>query len=687
MEPSPGEDEVPVPPPLDDHEPPPDRSCDLVMTGGVASGVVYPWAIVEIARHFQLRNIGGTSVGAMAAALAAAAEYGRRTGYRQSYEVLRRAPGALGEVLPNGHTRMRSLFQCGAHGQRLLRLWGDIFRGQRVPATPVDARPGGGWRRGPPHPMQVPGLKAFGISLLAYTHPACVGALALGLLGQAFHAALGTVLLLALIGALGGLTRALWRDIRHGIIDNNLGLCTGATFEKRGPEGKRPGLCEWLHDNIQRSAGLKLEDRPLTFRDLWCAPEAPGAAPRRCTEDDPPGRRSINLECLTSNVTHGRPYRLPLQDSTSNLYYKRSELERYFPPRVMKALVDASSPYTPRSASDPAAPQDAQDFLQLPGADLPLVVAARLSLSFPVLFAAVPLWAVDYEAPRSDRQLRRCLFADGGATSNFPIHLFDAPLPRRPTFGMWLDRRDPRRPRRPDSQPEAEYVWLPRKLHEGRGDNWDRFDPLAAADRSPADARRPRSFCENLRFGAGFALALVQTATSWQDRTCFRLPHVRNRVARFWLDRGEGGLHIAMSRRQILQMAHLYGTTAGKLFVERYARHDGQPATAWTEHRRVRLQLLVDGLRSKLAGLQSSAAWSAQTQPLQAVPASGQPMPRPARPAPAAPGTPATPAPPDEERLLQALDALQRLEEALQRLGPDPDVPLPKPEWQMRAPL
>ena len=117
----PGDDVVPVPPPLDE-SPPYDRFCDLVTTGGVASGVVYPWAIVEIARAYRFRSIGGTSVGAMAAALAAAAEYGRRTGNDRAFEPLRRLPGALGEALADGRTRMLSLFQTNPRGRRLIDL-------------------------------------------------------------------------------------------------------------------------------------------------------------------------------------------------------------------------------------------------------------------------------------------------------------------------------------------------------------------------------------------------------------------------------------------------------------------------------------------------------------------------------------------------------------------------------------
>jgi Patatin-like phospholipase len=58
----------------------PERICDLVMKGGVTSGVVYPLALCELAKTYRFKNIGGTSAGAIAAAAAAAAEDGRRHG-------------------------------------------------------------------------------------------------------------------------------------------------------------------------------------------------------------------------------------------------------------------------------------------------------------------------------------------------------------------------------------------------------------------------------------------------------------------------------------------------------------------------------------------------------------------------------------------------------------------------------
>lgn len=51
------------------------KECDLVMEGGITSGVVYPLALVELASQYRFRGVGGTSAGAIAAGLAAAAEY------------------------------------------------------------------------------------------------------------------------------------------------------------------------------------------------------------------------------------------------------------------------------------------------------------------------------------------------------------------------------------------------------------------------------------------------------------------------------------------------------------------------------------------------------------------------------------------------------------------------------------
>ena len=47
--------------------------CDLVMKGGITSGVVYPKLVAKLSSKYRFKNIGGTSAGAIAAGACAAA--------------------------------------------------------------------------------------------------------------------------------------------------------------------------------------------------------------------------------------------------------------------------------------------------------------------------------------------------------------------------------------------------------------------------------------------------------------------------------------------------------------------------------------------------------------------------------------------------------------------------------------
>ena len=46
------------------------KECDVIMKGGVTSGVIYPKAILKLSERYRFRSIGGTSAGAIAAAAA-----------------------------------------------------------------------------------------------------------------------------------------------------------------------------------------------------------------------------------------------------------------------------------------------------------------------------------------------------------------------------------------------------------------------------------------------------------------------------------------------------------------------------------------------------------------------------------------------------------------------------------------
>ena len=97
----------------------PPQYCDIVMKGGITSGVVYPLAAVELAekRGYRFRNVGGTSAGAIAAAAVAAAEHGRRSQPPQDdpYRRIRELPDELGKRLTSlfqPSPRMRPLFDA-----------------------------------------------------------------------------------------------------------------------------------------------------------------------------------------------------------------------------------------------------------------------------------------------------------------------------------------------------------------------------------------------------------------------------------------------------------------------------------------------------------------------------------------------------------------------------------------------
>ena len=225
----------------------------------MASGVVYPWAIVEIARAYRFRNIGGTSVGAMAAALAAAAEYGRRTGYDGAFE--RAAPPARRArraTAGDGRTRMLSLFQTNPRGRRLLERLAPARPGRPLTTMrPID-------RRAAPVERAAGGVgRVLRCVVRAYAEPLTWIALAATAIGVAVWWLIG----LAVAARRGfapsccsSLPRRRARrirvraldDVKDGVIDNNLGLCKGGTWTGR-PEAKRPGISEWLHAASRRA--------------------------------------------------------------------------------------------------------------------------------------------------------------------------------------------------------------------------------------------------------------------------------------------------------------------------------------------------------------------------------------------------------------------------------------------------
>ena len=97
--------------------------CDLVMKGGITSGIVYPLAACELARQYRFRSIGGSSAGAIGAVMVAAAEHGRDSGgFRRLAEIPTKLGPHLGDLFTPGRAPRRrspcSRDGCSRSGRR-----------------------------------------------------------------------------------------------------------------------------------------------------------------------------------------------------------------------------------------------------------------------------------------------------------------------------------------------------------------------------------------------------------------------------------------------------------------------------------------------------------------------------------------------------------------------------------------
>ncbi len=623
--------------------PPPDRFCDLVMKGGITSGVVYPGAIDQLSHHYHFKSIGGTSAGAIAAAITAAAEYQRRrSGSRAGFDLLKSLPDELKAEVRPGQRKLLSLFQPQPATQRLFSVLVHALNSgstnQRLLAMVTGA------------------IKAYWLGV--------VGAVLLAWVALALGGKLAALLTLAVagVGLIGWMT---YKDITGAVVDNGFGLCTGLTEDPQ-----HEALTPWLHSLIQRAAGRQPGDAPLTFGELWAAP---GHPPERVPL--PPGatRKSIDLQMFSTNLGHGRPYIFPLADvaeqgsrfrSRDRLFFSQTELARYLPPVVLDWMVAHGRRYQPepgREGRDPsAADAAAHQLLELPPPqDFPVILAARMSLSFPLLFAALPLWAIDHDQV-GQAPFQRCWFSDGGISSNFPMHLFDGLVPSWPTFGINLEDAIPGRP----------DTYLPDSYDTGYGERWNRFDHEGADGAA--------------RFG-GFFSAILGAMQNWNDNALARMPGVRDRIARVRLKPSEGGLNLNMEG-PVIQAVADRGERAALSLVARFVAADpaGPQAPGWDEQRWVRLGVLLKLIQERAPGVLTALDPGLRhATPLHVLVARAGDS---TAAAPAGYEAPLTAA--QQQALLAVVDALHSLVGTMAQPGCGSDFqPVPRPELRVRPSL
>jgi len=213
--------------------------------------------------------------------------------------------------------------------------------------------------------------------------------------------------------------------------------------------------------------------------------------------------------------------------------------------------------------------------------DLPVIVATRMSLAFPVLLSAVPMWVADFTTQVSSgqpRTLEHCWFSDGGISSNFPITLFDSPLPRWPTFAINLAAFPAGHTR--DPQDESKNIYMPASNGAARLMGFNRFTTLP-----------------------GFLSTIANAMQNWNDNTQTVLPGYRDRIVTVFMDSTEGGLNLDMPP-DVLARLRARGAAAGAAIATQFEAPSvlgPNVGMNWENHRWLRLRSTMGALKDYLS--------------------------------------------------------------------------------------
>ncbi|MEL6427592.1 MAG: patatin-like phospholipase family protein [Planctomycetota bacterium] len=539
------------------------RPADLVLKGGVASGIVYPDAVRKLATKFHFVGIAGTSAGAIVASIAAAAEYRRRqTGSSEGYDVLATASEEL-----MGEGRMLELFRPDAATERAFAPAKGMLVGHSRLRLAL---------RWLVLPLFAPALVVLAISRFA-------SLASVGFLGWLTLALIAVSLGALVLSVLSNARR--WRD-------NDYGFCSGTAQGQTRSNGALPPLSEWLHEKIQSAAGLPLS-QPLTFGDLHGAP-LPDCLAHMEGRD---GFRSIDFRAITTCLSLARPFEFPM---SSNLFgFRPEELERVLPDIVVQHLVDAAHARTARERAVRDDPDwtssrecHVEGTLALPHtSELPVLLATRMSLSFPGLLSMVRLWKYlpghePYGPSRTGSHMEPLWFSDGGITSNLPVARFDSPLSAWPTLAInLLYERESDRPVRGADRGKDKTIHLPRI-------GQDELPKLLYPWRD-SGALWPSL--------GGWVMGIFTSAQVWTDNNAVQMRGSRERVLEVWLSKDEGGLNLNMEPHVLASLLQR-GYEAAERLIDRFADEpieaDDAPVEedSWDQYRWVRIRASVSAL-------------------------------------------------------------------------------------------
>ena len=439
----------------------PGLECDIVMKGGITSGVVYPLAVCELAKVYRLRSVGGASAGAIAAAAAAAAEVGRAEGADAArgggFLGLSRFPDELMEKQQDGTSLLFHLFRPQPAARRIFALLMAGLDGAAAlpkPVTPRSAVPlvrrllRSGARAFPMRALvgALPGLALMILAVLTSSAPACwaywprSSSWSSGWCSRLVGLAVGVVT--GVLADLGGLSEHRLRDLLRPGRD-------------RGGDGTdavaaRPAAT---------ARGTVPTGDPLTFADL--------------------AEHKIDLRVMTTNLSRNQPLAMPWDNNT--YFFDPARFPDAVPRRGGATRWCSSRQPLPHRTS--AAQRQAE---VLRRARQTATAVSRAPTELPILVRhpdEPELPFADLGGPAVRRRLRPARttrttgtrsgqwrrqnpgrrrpsersrgrwprpnfdvnwFSDGGLAANLPVHFFDSPLPTRPTFAIDLAPFAPR---------------------------------------------------------------------------------------------------------------------------------------------------------------------------------------------------------------------------------------------------
>jgi hypothetical protein len=585
----------------------PDLECDIVMKGGITSGVIYPLAVCELAHTYRLRSVGGASAGAIAAAAAAAAEVGRAslaTGVAPAvpqdsatlppgYLGLSQFPDLLTEKQADGKSLLFHLFRPQPEARRLFEMatagmdgWAQLPKPRKPWAVIKLAAKlvirAGRWALRRALLSLLPGLllTALGIIGLIMT----LGAF--GVLLSVITILLG--IMIAVLGWIIAVLTAAVDDIKRlpGI---GFGISSG-----RGESEEDLALTPWLYRRLQELASKPMRE-PLTISDL---------------KD-----HGVQFQVMTTNLSRAEPLVMPWNNAI--YFFDPDKFTKLFGEDVVREM--KANP--PRLPGGPVERREREVLLQhalpklpFPRPDnLPIIVATRMSLSFPLLISAVPLSAIDYtlqvnkdyvnavtnwRRDHPDGTLQQHVegvenrpsfdvnwFTDGGLTANLPVQFFDSPLPTRPTFAVNLAPFTEQHQQKLDERDNSDLPKLNREGLQRRTARWNQ-EPLS----------------QLIEFGK----SLVQTARTHVENAELVMPGYRDRVVTVFQADDEGGLNLSMSADVVNRLSRR-GRFAAQKLVDRF----GPSGPGWANHRWIRFRSATAALSDWFAGFERGYTASA----------------------------------------------------------------------------